>query len=307
MDFPSTIFLYVTNIAEEIVRKKLSTLPLASQCHIRSLLNDFPVKQELLTNSLLITDSDPSQMIMELFKEISPCIFSIQENFHTTFKEKFPLPVFGLLPEPLAETPMQTIPAFSGIPYVFEGISNVDDDNISFVFCRFHQLPVTILKTPRLTLREWGVKDSDAIFHLYQEFPKEDALPPIPTDSKERLEFLTSYIHGAYGFYGHGLWCVTETESQTTIGQCGIEYKERNGIDRYELQYMIAPSHQNAGFAFEICSAICQYAKEVLFVDELFAFIHPDNIRSIGLIKKLGFHFYKEESIDGTLVQIYSI
>lgn len=279
MYFPTTIFLFTTNTDSTTLYQHILSLPKAGTCHIVSIINKEHVALHtqdatIISSSLLITDTI-----------VTPT-----------------LPTLGLLP---FSSPLQEH-SFS-IPYAFEGIDSIDDESIALVFCRFHQLPMTILCTKRLVLREWSITDSDALLSLYSQFPQEDRLSFPPSNPIEREQFLSSYINGAYGFYGHGLWCVIEKQTNEIIGQCGIEYKERDGIGRYELQYMISPSYQQLGFAYEITKAICHYAKDVLFIDRLFAFIRTDNIRSLRLIKKLGFAYDSSMYIEDCQFDLYSI
>ena len=304
MDFPTTIYLYCTKFSIYDIISHLNTLPLPKECQILSLLDLKDTENHAFETSthrsLLITDAD-------FFLSYIPVpIVSKTKKTHTSTRihSSMPMPVLGIfryqdLPELSTD--------FSKIPYIFEGVESITLENLSFVFCRFHGFSLPILETKRLLLREWSVKEEQKLFDLYQDFPSSDCLPFPPNNKEERHTFLSSYIQGAYEFYGHGLWCVIEKQSNSIIGQCGIEYKERDGISRYELQYMIAPSFQQKGYGYEICNAVCLYAKETLMLSELFALILPNNYRSLGLIEKLGFHFEMMQCIEGKPTLIYKV
>lgn len=277
MEFPKQLFLYCKVYPEAHLINHLKNLPKARHCIINSLsdcttnhsLLTFLSKEEALHSGLLITDT----------------------------KENVPLSLFPTIG-------FGTKDLF-GIPYVFETLDALDDDGIRLAFCRFHKLPLTILETERLILKEWCPNDAIELKKLYDSFPSSDNLPPLPNTKEELQQYLSHYQAGAYGFFGHGLWAVVEKESNHTIGQCGIEYKERDGIGRYELQYMITPSCQRNGFAFEICFAVLQYAKDVLYLDKISALIEPHNTPSLSLIAQLGFQQTEMIIVDQRSVIVY--
>lgn len=97
-----------------------------------------------------------------------------------------------------------------------------------------------------------------------------------------------------YGFYQYGLWLVYEKSTQKLIGRVGIENREIDGILRQELGYVIGKNYQHKGYAYEAAKAVLKYAKEELFLDEMFICVQKDNIPSIALAKKLGFTRYGE-------------
>lgn len=300
MNFPNIIFLYFTHFSLQDVYSHLHTLSFPKDCVFIPLNHEDTneIKNITPSNCLLLTDAD------FFLSEIPAFILSNMKVAHTYSSCKLPVPTLGIFnPETLP--PLST--DFSKIPYIFETINGITIENISFVFCRFHQIPISILQTEQLLLREWGIQDEKAFFELYKSFPKSDRLACPVRSQEETLPFLSSYIHGAYEFYGHGLWAAIEKATQQIIGQCGIEYKERDGIARYELQYMISPKFQQKGFAFEISKAVCHYAIETLCISELYALIHPHNIRSKKLIEKLGFHLSGTQRIDNNSFLLYKI
>ena len=261
MEFPKQLFLYCKVYPETYLINHLKQLPKARHCIIHS-LSDCTTSHSLLA-SLSKEESLPSGLLI------------------TDTKENVPLSLFPTIG-------FGTNDLF-GIPYVFETLDALDDDGITLAFCRFHKLPLTILETERLILKEWCPKDGIELKKLYDSFPSSDNLPSLPNTREELRQYLSDYQAGAYAFFGHGLWAVIEKKSNHIIGQCGIEYKERDKIGRYELQYMITPSSQRNGLAFEMCFAVLHYAKDVLYLDKISAFIEPCNTPSLSLIAQLGF------------------
>lgn len=220
--------------------------------------------------------------------------FLYQEN-----TAQLAMPVAAILPQQTSKKTWD----FKQLSYLFEGIHALDRASIELVYARFHQLPLTILETKRLRLREWSKEDLPILQKLYQSFPNNPSIV-CPWSSNENAQnWLDSYRHGAYDFFGYGLWCVEKLDTKENIGQCGIEYKETDS-DRdgsHQLQYMILPDYQNQGYASEICFAICAYAREQLELDRLVTYIQRTNLSSRTLAQKLGFHFIDSVSIDDVL------
>ena len=282
MFFPKIILLYITALSESVLYQHLSSLPLPADCTIESLstlppsmaLSSSLSKEPYCSKALLITDT-------------------------VTWLNGEPLPV-----DRLPTLGIGTDGLF-GIPYVFESLDSLDTDGISLVFCRFHHLPLTLLETKHLLLKEWAPEQAVEFQTLYRSFPPSDHLPPLPDDLDEVKQYLSDYQKGAYEFFEHGLWAVFHKETQSIIGQCGIEYKERDGIARYELQYMITPSFQGKGLAFEICSEVLSLARDFFYIEILHALIEPENTRSIALIEKLGFQKIDSIRADRKQVLVY--
>ena len=113
-------------------------------------------------------------------------------------------------------------------------------------------------------------------------------------DKDEEREYTRKYIENMYGFYGFGMWIVQRLDNGRIIGRAGLNVREE--YDDLELGYIIRKDEQKKGYAKEVCQAIIQYAVEELEVQDLNAFIHPDNTDSIKLINKLKFH--KKERVN---------
>ncbi|NES61666.1 GNAT family N-acetyltransferase, partial [Vibrio parahaemolyticus] len=63
------------------------------------------------------------------------------------------------------------------------------------------------------------------------------------------------------------------------------------------------------GFAIEAAKAVIEYAKQAMQLSQLLAITNNDNIRSISLLKKLGFEFeHVEQQYDnGRTLELYTL
>lgn len=110
----------------------------------------------------------------------------------------------------------------------------------------------------------------------------------------ESYEQFLSYLVNRYPFYGYGMWTITEKETGRVIGRAGLEEREVEGSVYTELGYLLSEGMRGRGIAYQVGKAILDYAKEVLYIEEIHVFIHPKNTPSKKLAEKLGFLEVKE-------------
>lgn len=172
--------------------------------------------------------------------------------------------------------------------YVLEGdIEDFDDDYLYHVALRLSNLPWKILETPRLIVRETTVDDVASFYKIYKDPDIPRFMEDLFENPEDEIQYTKNYIRTIYGFYGFGLWTVICKETNEVVGRAGISMRE--GFDIPELGFLISKEYQGIGLAYEVCSAIIEYAKKELGFDTLQALVHPDNTKSISLLRKLGF------------------
>ncbi len=103
------------------------------------------------------------------------------------------------------------------------------------------------------------------------------------------MEFTKAYINNMYKFYGYGIWLVCLKANNKIIGRAGLSNREVDGVNMLELGYVIGEEYQSKGYAFEACNAVCEFAENTLYKNELVCFIRKENIPSVRLAEKLGF------------------
>jgi RimJ/RimL family protein N-acetyltransferase len=110
-----------------------------------------------------------------------------------------------------------------------------------------------------------------------------------------------------YADYGYGPYRVALTADDKEIGICGLFRRE--GYADPDIGYSILPDYWGRGFAYEAASAVRDYARTVLDLPRILAFISPDNAASIGLAQKLGLRFERPARLagDATDVSLYSM
>lgn len=144
------------------------------------------------------------------------------------------------------------------------------------------------LETEHTVIREFELSDIDGLFDLYSD-PRITEFMEELYPYEEEIEYQKKYIENIYGIDGYGLWVVTDKDSGRLIGRCGVENREGCADDEVELSYVLTTDVWGRGLAYEVCSAVIKYTADELRMHSVIARIHPDNLRSVKLAKRLGF------------------
>ena len=92
----------------------------------------------------------------------------------------------------------------------------------------------------------------------------------------------------------YDLWVVIEKESEKVIGHCGYIDKQIEGNIEIDLTYIFSPDVWGKGYATEIAQALKNYAFNDIGINRLIALIHPENIASANVARKIGMKIEKQ-------------
>lgn len=176
---------------------------------------------------------------------------------------------------------------FSAIRYAVLSLANLDGRYLERVCRRCAGLPWEILRTKRCVVREMTTADVPSFYKIYQEPSITAHMEGLFSDPNQEIEYVRSYIKNVYEFYEYGLWTIVDKQSGQIIGRAGLSWREET--ETVEIGYVIAVPFQRKGYAFEVCSAVLQYAWEELELKEVAAYIKEENEASVLLCRKLGF------------------
>ncbi len=161
-----------------------------------------------------------------------------------------------------------------------------------------------IIETERLYLREFTVDDSDALYRMRSEpeimrYVHEE---PLASPAKAREAILA---YPDYREYGYGRWACVLRRTTEAIGFAGLKYlPERDEVD---VGYRFFPEYWRRGYATEAARASIRYAFGVLALEEVCAFVLPENLASIRVLEKSGMHSTGTCLVDGIEAQRYAI
>jgi RimJ/RimL family protein N-acetyltransferase len=166
-------------------------------------------------------------------------------------------------------------------------------------------LPNEIARTERLRLRV--VTEDDALVHLalvndpiFIEFIGDRGQRTLDDARRALADGPVAML----ARHGHAMYTV-ELHDGTPVGFCGL--LKREALDYVDLGYAFLPAWRGQGYALEAAQATVRHAV-ALGISPLAAICNPDNAASIGLLRKLGFHFARNVELEvGRLLNLYLI
>ena len=189
--------------------------------------------------------------------------------------------------------------------YIFEDFATLDYDYLDMVYRRYHKIPLDILETERLKVREITLEDAARLYEIYSDTSAAEYMERFCPKRETDPEFIQSYIDNMYAFYGYGMWGVCEKESGRLIGRAGLSNREFYGRVFHELGYIISKDCRWQGYATEACSAIIEYARCKLSSEALICLINQKNLISKKLAIKLGFEYNCVVTVGGEPLELY--
>ena len=194
---------------------------------------------------------------------------------------------------------------YSAADIVAEGFEEVDFYFLERIYQRKHGIPWRVIETERTYLREMTVDDVDALYEIYAKKGMTDYIEPLCENREDEIAYTKAYIENMYVYYGYGMWLVCNRKTGEIIGRAGLNTQEIEGEIVLEMGYLIRKEYQRQGYAYEVCEAIIDYAREGSDFLELSCLVEEGNLASLGLLKKLGFSFQKDMDILGKRMKRY--
>ncbi len=162
-----------------------------------------------------------------------------------------------------------------------------------------------IIETERLLLRQFCESDLDDYAAMLANRETMRYIGAGKPMSRAQTWHHIATNLGHWQLRGFGFYAVEEKKTGRLIGRIGLLSPE--GWPGIELGWLLAPEFQGQGFAFEGAKAVRDHAFENLKIPEIISVIHPQNIRSITLAKKLSESLCDFISIYGIECAIYKI
>jgi RimJ/RimL family protein N-acetyltransferase len=88
---------------------------------------------------------------------------------------------------------------------------------------------------------------------------------------------------------------------------CGLI--KREGLDDVDIGFAFLPAFRGQGYALEAATATLEYGRDLLKLKRVVAIATPDNLSSIGLMKKIGMKFERATRLhdDAEELVVYAI
>lgn len=159
---------------------------------------------------------------------------------------------------------------------------------------------IEFVETERLKLRPFNLEKDLDIVYKYRNDPDCKKYQSFSAFTKKEIEQLFNLNKNPSIFKnGDSLFAIAKNDDDSLVGEL---YTSKTNDEIY-LGFTIAPENQRQGYAFEILSDLI--VKIVLAIPEIkiFCSIFPKNIKSINLVKKLGFEYV--EKINSGLGEVH--
>ena len=146
------------------------------------------------------------------------------------------------------------------------------------------------IETYRLRLRQWKEEDRSA-FAAMSANPKVMKYFPKTLNQSESdavVDFCKNMIDGK----GWGIWATELKSSGEFIGIIGLNIPPET-LDCspcVEILWRLAPNHWGKGYATEGAQAALKVGFEQLNLDEIYAFVVPQNSKSRAVMERLQLH-----------------
>jgi RimJ/RimL family protein N-acetyltransferase len=153
------------------------------------------------------------------------------------------------------------------------------------------------LETERLTLREYRPEDFEAFAAIMADPEVARYLPGgKPMSRMETWRFVAACI-GVWTLRGYGAWAVERKSDGAMMGRIGLIHPE--GWPGLEVGWTLGRPYWGRGYATEAAEASLRYAFLTQPVEEIISTIHPENLASQAVARKIG-----ESKVRRTDIQI---
>lgn len=142
------------------------------------------------------------------------------------------------------------------------------------------------LETARTFMREILGNDFDFLLRLMSD-PQVMRYYPRPYGEKDVREFINR-MRVRYREDGCGLWLLVDRERGEPLGRVGLLRQTVNGVDEFEIGYMVHRPFWRRGLATEAALAVRDYAFSEHKLQRVVSLIRPENVASQGVARKLG-------------------
>jgi 3-dehydroquinate dehydratase / shikimate dehydrogenase len=155
----------------------------------------------------------------------------------------------------------------------------------------------TALKTERLLLRPWRASDRDLFAELNADPQVMELF--LSTLTRGESDALADRITKHMDDHGWGLWAVEVPGIAGFIGFVGLSPADDTlGYPSVEVGWRLAASYWGHGYATEGALAALGFGFQELWLDEIVSFTSAGNIRSRGVMEKIGMVRRPEEDFD---------
>jgi ribosomal-protein-alanine N-acetyltransferase len=156
-----------------------------------------------------------------------------------------------------------------------------------------------------MVLRPFTPDDRDALHtilgepHILRYFPQTEA------PSLQRVAGMIAFQLAHWEEHGLGWWGVEMVGQPRLIGWCGLQFLPET--KEVEVAYLLSRAYWRRGLATEAALASLEFGFVDCGLGYIIALVHPDNVASQRVIKKLGMSFVDRSAYFGMELLRYRV
>jgi ribosomal-protein-alanine N-acetyltransferase len=160
---------------------------------------------------------------------------------------------------------------------------------------------LTPVPTDRLIIDQLTIEDHDFILELVNSAGWLEFIGSRNVHSKEDA---INFIHKTINSPNLTYWVVRLKVEEIPIGI--ISFIKRAYLEHFDIGFAFLPQFAGQGFAFEAANEVLLNIRRKPEHSSILATTVPQNVHSIRLLTKLGFHFEKEIEVENEKIHVYS-
>lgn len=143
---------------------------------------------------------------------------------------------------------------------------------------------IPVLESERLTLRGWRKED----FSAFAAFLSDEARTRYTGGPRSEADAWTAFAAaaGEWMLNGYGLFALERKDDGAVVGYAGLWHPPY--VEEPELAWALYAGFEGHGFATEAARRVQRWAAGDLGLPPLMSFVHPENLPSQAVIKRLG-------------------
>jgi RimJ/RimL family protein N-acetyltransferase len=151
---------------------------------------------------------------------------------------------------------------------------------------------MSLIETPRMSLREISPEDDGFIFALMNEPAYHQFIGDRGIRTLENARaYILAKLTPSYARHGYGLYLGELKETRVPIGICG--FVKRDALEHPDIGFAFLREHWSRGLAFEAARATMDYGFGALGLKTVLGVTSQGNQASIRLLEKLGLRYQR--------------
>lgn len=163
-------------------------------------------------------------------------------------------------------------------------------------------------ESERLIFRKMQLSDADSWAEFFVDNPNMPYLGAEMLPNKK--EMALNWINNQLARYEKKIWghlSIIEKETGELVGSCGINIRDLDGREAYEIGYSFKPKYWGRGYATEVARTLKDFGFKHKVAEQLISIIHVDNQLSKKVAIKNGMKVVERTIFWGMPVEVFGI